>query len=231
VIFPDYTKTQRDKFLKALVKATPAGPPLVRLEFRNQDQFSADNQSLAVVKGTVPNQLGPLPNTGDNQMEIRGVVSFHRPDAEYRFNRIIVQKSWYLAGKNWKLLHPPFKGRDNTHPDDEDDHPDNDHIDSVDAPGFTGTVANPVFLGNLRKAERDSVTEGVYMISATESVEVKVGGSPWKRVDQLDWFSVTWLEKVSGTWRRKANLNRIDAGSLIGLEDKDTTPDMVAMPP
>jgi hypothetical protein len=42
---------------------------------------------------------------------------------------------------------------------------------------------------------------------------------------------VTWLEKVNGTWRGKADLNRIGAGSLVGLEDTKATPEMVALPP
>jgi hypothetical protein len=39
------------------------------------------------------------------------------------------------------------------------------------------------------------------------------------------------MEKVNGTWRGKADLNRIEAGSLAGLEDTKATPDMVALPP
>jgi hypothetical protein len=145
------------------------------------------------------------------------------------FDRIIVQKSWFKAGNTWKLL-DQTQGSDNTHSNDEDDHPDNDHIYSIDTPGFVGSVTNPNFVGNLPRDDRESATEGVFMMNATEAVEVKVGQAPWKQVDHLEWFSVTWLEKVHGTWRRKADLNRIDVGSLIGLEDANATPDMVALP-
>ena len=91
VIFPDYTKAQRNKFIQALVKGIPPGVPRVHLVFRNKGRFSRDNQAPA--KTTVPDLLGPRPDTGNNQMESRGVVSFHRPDAEYRFGRTIGQKS------------------------------------------------------------------------------------------------------------------------------------------
>ena len=73
-------------------------------------------------------------------MEIRGVIKGHRPDAEYRFDRTINNKTWYLAGKSWNLLNPviPAGTNDNTHQGDEDDFPENDHIYSIDTPGFTG---------------------------------------------------------------------------------------------
>ncbi len=82
MIFPDYTKTQRNKFIQALVKGIPPGVPSVLLVFRNKGRFSRDNQAPA--KTTVPDLLGPRPDTGNNQMEIRGVVSFHRPDCGFR---------------------------------------------------------------------------------------------------------------------------------------------------
>jgi hypothetical protein len=228
-VVPDYTKTQRNKFIQALAKGIPPGVPRVLLVFRNKGRFSRDNQ--APTKTTVPDVLGPRPDTGNNQMEIRGVVSFHRPDAEYRFGRTIGQKSWYLAGKTWKFLETPIPAgtNDNAHSNDEDDHPDNDHIYSIDTPGFTGPTTRPDLLGNIPPGDRDSVTEAAYMINATETVEVKVGQGSWSPAGGLDWFSVTWLEKVNGTWRRKQDLNVIETGSLIGL-DEAKTPDEVAMP-
>lgn len=220
VIFPDYTRTQRDKLLQSLVKGIPTGIPMVHLEFRNRDRFSPDNLAPIITRGFVPNKLGPLPDTGKNQMEIRGVVTGHRPDAEYRFGRTIEQKSWILLGTNWKFREPPIPAGtdDNTHSGDEDPHPDNDHIYSVDAPGFTGPTTKPDLLDGLPSAEASRTTEAVYMLNATETVEVRVGKGPWSEAATLEWFSVTWLEKVDGKWQRKSGFNKIEAGSIDGLE-------------
>src|SRR5215510_816574 len=136
-LFPDHTQTERDKFLQGLVKATPTGIPIVALEFRNNGRFSPDNQAPLIVEGNVDSlQLGLLPNSGKNQMEIRGVVTGHRPDAEYRFNRTRQKKDWYRTRDTWQSLLPPDNNptSDNTHRKDEDDHPDNDHIYSFDSP-------------------------------------------------------------------------------------------------
>jgi hypothetical protein len=220
VIFPDYTKSQRDQFLQSLVKGIPTGVPTVHLEFRNRGRFSPDNLAPIVAQGFVPNLLGPLPDTGKNQMEIRGVVTGHRPDAEYRFGRTIEQKSWILVGPNWRFREPPIPAGsdDNTHSGDEDTHPDNDHIYSVDAPGFTGPTTKPDLLGGLSSADVSQTTEAVYMINATETAKVNVGKGPSLEAATLDWFSVTWLEKVDGKWQRKPGFNKIAAGSIEGLE-------------
>jgi len=231
VIFPDYTKAQRDKFLQSLVKGIPAGVPMVHLEFRNRGRFSHDNMALAVSGGFTPNLLGPLPDVGKNQMQIRGVVTGHRPDAEYRFGRTIENKTWVLVGISWRFLQAPIPAGsdDNTHSSDEDAHPDNDHIYSMDSPGFTGPVTRPDLLGNLTSADRSRATEAVFMMNATETVEVRVGRGAWVVADTLDWFSVTWLEKdADGTWRRKPDFNKIEAGSIeeLGLAGSDQPPVM-----
>src|SRR4051812_27340324 len=155
VIFPDYTKTQRDKFLQSLVKGIPTGLPTVRLEFRNRGRFNHDNLAPIVAQRFVPNLLGPLPDTGKNQMEIRGVVTGHRPDAAYRFGRTIEQKSWILVGTSWRFRDTPIPAGtdDNANSGDEDTHPDNDHIYSVDSPGFTGPTTKPDLLGGLPSAD------------------------------------------------------------------------------
>lgn len=231
LIFPDYTQAQRDKFLQSLGKPAPAGTvPTVALEFRNKGGFSPDNQAPAVVANAMPNLLGPLPDTGINQMEIRGSVSFHQPDAEYRFNRTIEQKTWYRAGRNWKPLHQPLKGKDNTHRSDEDDHPDNDHIYSIDTPGFTGPVTKPDLLDWVPRDDRSNLAEAVFMMTATETVEVKVGSKPWATAGSMDWRTVTWLEKAGGTWRRKPDSNVIEEGTLENLLDA-ASPDLVVFLP
>ena len=60
------------------------------------------------------------------------------------------------------------------------------------------------------------------MLNATETAKVRVAGGPWKQAAQLDWFSVSWLEKVDGAWRRKSGSNRIAEGSIENLEDANT---------
>jgi hypothetical protein len=57
------------------------------------------------------------------------------------------------------------------------------------------------------------------MLNATETAKVRVAGGHWRQAAQLDWFSVSWLEKVDGVWRRKSGSNRIAA--IDNLEDAD----------
>ncbi|HKA79278.1 MAG TPA: hypothetical protein VKD43_04555 [Xanthobacteraceae bacterium] len=229
VIFPEYTKAQRDKFLLSLGKAPASAVPTVVLEFRNKDHFSLDNEALAVK--AAPDLLGPLPDTGINQMELRGIVTGHRHDAEYRFDRMIEQKTWYRVGSTWKPLHGPLKGRDNRHHNDEDDHPDNDHIYSIDTPGFTGPVAKPDLLGSVPRDDRATVDAAVFMMNATETVEISVAKRPFAAAASLDWCTVTWLEKAGGTWRRKADWNMIEAGTLNGLMDANSPDEVAFLPP
>ena len=229
VMFPDYTKAQRDEFLQSLGKAPGTGVPTIALVFRNKGRFSRDNRADAVTSGLLPNQLGPISDTGKNQMEVRGTVSGHRPDALYRFGRTIEQKDWYRVGTTWKVLGQPVKGTDNTHAGDEDDHPDNDHIYSVDDPGFRGTLAAAEFLAFVPAAERRGVEEVVYMIGATETVEVKVGQQPWAPAGSLDWLSVTRLEKAGGTWRRTADGNKIEEGTTQDLVHAKSPDDVVIL--
>jgi hypothetical protein len=233
-IFPDYTKTERDKFLQALVRKTPTATPVVQLVFRGDSDktFSADNQAQLIVDKDVASlQLGPLPDSGINQMEIQGVVIGHRPDAEYRFNRDRQTKEWYRANGTWQHLQrpDPKPTGDNKHRKDEDDHPDNDHIYSIDTPGLIGPLTNNGgFMVPVPANVRSSVTDVVFMMNATERVEVRVGTGAWtKAAPDLDWFTVSWLEKVNGRWQRKADMNMISSGSINGLDDPAAVPDMV----
>ena len=153
-------------------------------------------------------------------MEIRGTIIGHRPDAAYKFGRTIEQKSWYLAGKQWKFLHAPLPPgtNDKKHTNDEDDIPDNDHIYSIDTPGFDGPATNPNLISSIPIADRDGTTEAVFMMNAIETVDVKVGIGSWMQSAELSWFSLTWLEKSGTIWRRKANMNKIRQGSIPDLE-------------
>ena len=230
-LFPDYTKTERDKFLQALVRKAPTATPIVRLEFCSDGPFSPDNRAQLIVDGNVEGpQLGEVPDGGINQMEIRGVVIGHRHDAEYQFDRVRVAKEWYRANGAWQHLNRPDSKptSDNTHRSDEDDHPDNDHIYSIDTPGLEGPLGNPPFLASVPFADRSSVTEAVFMMNATESVEVRVNKGVWTKAgDDLEWFTVTWLEKVNGQWGRKLGMNTISAGSINGLDDPKAVPDKI----
>jgi len=229
-LFPDYTQTERDKFLQGLVKATPTGTPVVRLEFRNDGPFSTDNQApIIVAKGMEGPKLGRVDDSGFNQMEIRGVVIGHRPDAEYRFGRLRVMKQWYWVQDRWQYLVAPDLNPtgDKTHHKDEDTHPDNDHIYSYDSPGLAGPLAAPPFMALVPPPVRSSVTEVVYMMNATETVEVRVDHGAWTKAADLDWFTVTWLEKVGGQWQRKPESNLISEGSIINLDDANALPSNV----
>jgi hypothetical protein len=229
-LFPDYAKTERDKFLQGLLKKTPTGIPIVHLEFRSNGSFSPDNQAQVIVGGHVDSlQLGLLPDSGINQMEIRGVVIGHRPDAAYRFNRVRVTKEWYRYESTWQFLEPPDRKltNDDTHNSDEDERPDNDHIYSSDAPGLKGPLGNPPILQRVPLTNRSSVTEVVFMMNATETAEVMVGGGPFTKVAKMVWFTVTWLEKVSGQWSRKQEMNLISTGSINNLDDPKAVPNTV----
>ena len=122
---------------------------------------------------------------------------------------------WYRIGNRWKCVEYATAGtNDNTHQGHEDPNPDNDHIYVVDGPGPTGI---PPPLDKVEYAERAAVNEYVYMINALETVHVKVGSQPWAQVNQLQWFSVTWLEKSNGKWRRTDGKSKISTGSITGM--------------
>jgi hypothetical protein len=234
LVFPDDAKAEGDKFLNTLVRGAPTGIPSILLLFRNQGRFSPDNKAPALTKRDpitkqffFINALGPVKGLGNNHMEIRGVVKDHRPDAEYRFGRTINSKTWYLAGKDWKLLEPvkPPGTNDKVHRSDEDDFPDNDHIYSIDTPGFTGPETAPDQVANVPPADRATLSELVQMLNATETVEARVAGGQWKQAGQLNWKSVCWLEKVDGVWRRKSDSNKIEEGDIDHLEDALTPVD------
>ena len=65
------------------------------------------------------------------------------------------------------------------------------------------------------------------MMNATETAEVRLTGGPWTPATKLEWFAVTWLEKVNGRWRRKPEANLISAGSINDLDDPQAVPDTV----
>lgn len=226
-MFPEYTAAQRAKFLQALVRETPTGVPSVLLEFRSRDgeDFSPDNKAVSLgfrkpYEPNRPHKLGLNPIDGTNWMEIRGTVSGHRPDAEYQFRRTIEEKSWIGEGSSWRYKDDPKPAGtdDDANDSDEDLHADNDHIYVIDSPGLTGPIRRPNFVENMGRAQQSKATEAVFMMNAIETVHVKVGAGTWVDAGQLEWFTVTWLEKVGDTWRRKQGSNKIERGSIANLD-------------
>jgi hypothetical protein len=225
-VFPDGMLPLRAQFLEALRGPSAAGIPRVLLEFRSHgQQMSQDNKVRE--RPDVPDNLGPDPDPGDgrNWMEIRGTVIGHRPDAQYQFGRTIEQGDWYLVGNTWKCRnYSPPGTDDNKFKQDEDNHPDNDHIYVIDGPGPPippGMDAVPGKQAEIPRDDRPNVREYVYMITAIETVDVKLGSGSWTRMagGEIKWFSVTWLEKASGKWRRKpVTENKIVAASLDDME-------------
>jgi hypothetical protein len=204
----------RNKFLKALQHGVPTGVPTIRLDFRSHNEKPSEDSALT---SSMPAILGldPNPHSALNWMEIRGTVSGHRPDAEYRFDRTIEQARWYLAGSKWTTLEYARPGtNDNKHTGDTDTHADNDHIYVTDGPGLTEI---PPILDAIPAASRPKVTEYVFMMNAIETVDVRVGKGAWTRAAQLEWCSVTWLEIAGGKWRRKPDRNKIVKGSIEDL--------------
>jgi hypothetical protein len=218
----------RDQFLKALGPGIPASAPQVLLEFRSDGLVSPDNECPARkdkvrrADGTplVPDRLGPDPDPGHgyNYMEIRGTITGHRPDAEYDFHRTRQRAHWCLIRGTWRCtLYEPPGTNDDTHNNDEDLHPDNDHIYSTDSPG---PPIPPSFSEDqLKFDDQSDVTEFVYMVNFVETVHVKVGKGAWLKVGEgLEWFTVTWLEKTGTKWRRKPGKSKIAQGSITDLE-------------
>lgn len=146
-------------------------------------------------------------------MELRGDITGHTTGADYDIKRTREGGVWKKVGTSWtQLIHDGPGADDDSSNVDEDLTPENDHIYVIDAPGFRN-INNPV--GDA------SATEAVLKGNFIESVNVRVGTGSWtKNSNDFAWFSVTWLEKVGGTWRRKAGLNRIETGSTtVGTGD------------
>jgi len=239
MVFPTGTSALRDKFLKTLRKRPPTGIPIIRLEFRSHNESpSNDNECRLKKVGQMPDRLGldPDPNSGQNWMEIRGTVSGHHSDAEYDFKRTKQKGEWYLREvktkngieKIWaNIAYDEAGTSDDRKDDDQDTHPDNDHIYVVDGPGI-GEI-NPPPLYKIRIEHRSDVIEYVYILNAVETVRVRVHSGPWTRVRTLKWCSVTWLEKTEksdrGRWRRKPGQNLILPGQIRGVSKENPPPE------
>jgi hypothetical protein len=192
VMFPDRAKTERDRFIRVLGAPPPLGVPIVRLEFRAKDgdTFSPDNRCPFLIdpvlrKNMDSLKLGVIPGWAINQEEIRGVISGHRADAQYRFDRIgLVKKEWLLQDDGvWAPRVPAaaqWYDRTSKNRSDEDVNPRSDHIYSMDAPGWDNSLASFSAVGS------SPVSEAVYMVNFTESAMVSVGGGAWTQAAGVD---------------------------------------------
>ena len=169
--------------------------------FRNSGNTSSENNC-----GFCPLPLGLLASRGNNGMELRGDISGHTSGAQYDFKRTKERATWKKVSGTWTQLTHVGPGADDDRSDqDEDLTPQNNHIYVVDLPGF-GSLSNPV--GDA------SATEAVYKASFVEYVNARIGTGSWSRnSNNFPWHSITWLEKVGGTWRRKAGKNELATGS------------------
>jgi hypothetical protein len=231
VVFPAEMKEMRERFLQALRNQFSAfhpqgsGPsdgkiPRLLLEFRNSGHLSWDNKCPSRI--LVPSTgLGLDHRNGLNYMEIRGNVIGHRSDATYQFRRTRETGKWYHLGNDtWKQWDYDPPGTDDDGNDsDEFLFPEHHHIYVIDTPGFVAIPPggpSPTEPGYI-DVQTYGVTEYVYIMNAVETVEVKVGTGTWRQIGQLEWYTVTWLEKADGLWRRKPNLNYIRTGSASPL--------------
>ncbi len=186
----------------------PAAPtpsaslPTVTLgNFRNSGDTHSENNC-----GLCPLPLGILATSGKNRMELRGVVSGHRAGVQYDFKRTKERATWKKVSDTWtQLSHVGPGADDDSHDQDEDLTPENNHIYVEDGPGFR-SLSNPV--GDA------GATEAVYKASFVEFVKARNGSGSWSKVSSdFNWHSISWLEKSGGSWRRKSSANEIETGS------------------
>jgi len=231
-LFPDKMNGLRDKFLNSLrdqfssIHKRPVGAdatlPGVTLEFRNSGSLSWDNKAPS--RSEVPGgQLGPDSSSGKNYMEIRGSVIDHRPGVAYQFKRTIEEGQWYrLDGITWRLWSHEGPNKDDDR-NDADEHlfPDHNHIYVFDGPGLLEigppepASTDPKYWEIREAIKTNKLTDFVWIMTAVEWVEMRSSPSAkWVRGESLEWYTVTWLEQMDGTWRRLPGLNYIKKGSL-----------------
>lgn len=189
---------------------TPALPTVSLGNFRNSGSTDSENNCPLC-----PKTLGVSSSEGVNVMEIRGDVTGHVATAQYDIKRTKERATWKKVGSSWTQQTRVGPGADDdSHNDDEDLTPQNNHIFVIDSPGWAGSISNPT--GD------SAATEAVYKASFVETCNVKVGSGSWTASsNSLAWHSITWLQKKSdGTWERKAGSSEIATGSItVGTGD------------
>ncbi|HEX5874953.1 MAG TPA: DUF4157 domain-containing protein [Pyrinomonadaceae bacterium] len=181
----------------------PQMPAVSVGNFRNSGAVSPENQcpTCAQLPG-----LGLAPDQFRNIMELRGDITGHRSEVEYDFKRTKEVAVWRHGDGGWNRLGYDAPGTpDDTFETDEHVTPTNNHIYSVDAPGFPGNFAP--------RPDADTYS---YKANFVESVNARVRPGPWMPVsNQFEWHSVTWIEKVNGSWERSQGLNEIEPGHIF----------------
>jgi len=226
LMFPGSEFSQRQMLVKALMVGVPTGVPTITLEFRNAGQFSEDDEAAVLKHPTnrPPNKLGVLDTLAKNQMEIRGNLRGHRPDAEYSVGRVIESITFERRSGTWQIReHLPAGTDDKAHHADEDTHADHDHIFSIDTPGFNRSIST------LSSAVSSDATELVMMMNAVEQFSVRIGKGAFQEMDRLSWLNIVWAEKVNGQWRRKPNWNMITTGQITNLSTINSPEDAVVV--
>ena len=186
-----------------LSTSEPQMPTVSVGNFRNSGAVSPENECPTCPQ--LPG-LGPAPDQFRNIMELRGDITGHRSGVEYDFKRTKEVAVWRHGAGGWHMLGYNAPGSpDDTFEMDEDVTPTNNHIYSVDAPGFPENF-RPVL-------DADTYT---YKANFVESVNARVRPGPWMPVsNQFEWHSVTWIEKVDGQWERSQGLNEIEPGHIF----------------
>jgi len=195
----------------------PAGKKLwvtlAAANFSTSGTVNSDNTCKSCGEDEFKN-LGLQQTDGRNSMELRGDIAGSTVGVQFNFKRTVEKGSWRKMNNTWELskvqnayLAPGTD--DDTHDDDEQLIPVNNHIFVVDAPGIT-EMENPAWPDPNKLA-----TEYKYVASFEEWVEAKIGSDPWARVsDIFEWHSISTLEKGSPRWHR-AGTNEIGPGNTI----------------
>jgi hypothetical protein len=224
LMFPGSEFSQRQKLVQSLTVGVPTGVPTITLEFRNAGPFSGDNEAPMLMdpKKRPPNKLGVLDSLARNQMEIRGNLRGHRPDAEYAVDRWIESKRFERKSGKWQITDlSPAWTNDNTHHGDEDMHADHDHIFSIDTPGFDFPIST------LSSAVSSDTTELVTMMNAVEQFTVRIAKGAVQELGSLSWLDIFWAEKINGRWQRKPKWNMITTGQIANLSAINSPEDAV----
>jgi hypothetical protein len=181
----------------------PQMPTVSLGNFRNSGAVSPENECPTCPQ--LPG-LGLAPDQFRNIMELRGDITGHRSEVEYDFKRTKEVAVWRHGTEGWHRLGYNAPGTpDDAFETDEDVTPTNNHIYSVDAPGF------PENFRPIPDADTYS-----YKANFVESVNARVRPGPWMPVsNQFEWHSVTWIERVEGQWERSQGLNEIESGHII----------------
>jgi hypothetical protein len=185
----------------------PRMPTVSVGNFRNTGAISPENH--CPVCPDLPG-LGLDTNTFLNIMELRGDVTGHRSEIEYDFKRTKEHAIWkHNTNAGWQMLRylPPGTEDDRTERD-EDVTVRNNHIYSIDGPGLQD-LFDPI-------PDSGTADEAVYKASFIESVNARIRPGPWVPVsNEFHWHSVTWIEKVRGSWQRVDGSNEIEPGGII----------------